>query len=68
MSESPPATASFLARTAASAKTAILQCAHYHSSKLPQGGELVKLSAVRKFAMSLPDVTDEPHHDYGSFG
>jgi hypothetical protein len=27
----------------------------------------VKLAAVRKFAMSLPEVTEEPHHDYGSF-
>lgn len=27
----------------------------------------MKLEAVRKFALSLPEVTEEPHHDYGSF-
>ncbi len=27
----------------------------------------VKLDEVRKFAMSLPDTTEEPHHTYGSF-
>ena len=27
----------------------------------------VKLSAVRKLALSLPDTTEEPRHNYGSF-
>lgn len=27
----------------------------------------MKLEAVRKIALSLPEVTEEPHHDYGSF-
>lgn len=27
----------------------------------------MKLSAVRKFAMSLPEVSEEPHHNFGSF-
>jgi len=27
----------------------------------------MKLPAVSKFAKSLPEVTDEPHHDSGSF-
>lgn len=27
----------------------------------------MKLAAVRQFAMSLPEVTEEPHHEYGSF-
>jgi hypothetical protein len=27
----------------------------------------MKLATVRKFAMSLPEVTEEPHHDYASF-
>jgi hypothetical protein len=27
----------------------------------------VKLAAVRKFAMSLPEASEEPHHDYSSF-
>ena len=27
----------------------------------------MKLDAVRKFALSLPDTTEAPHHDYGSF-
>jgi len=27
----------------------------------------VKLAAVRKYALSLPEVTEEPHHQYGSF-
>ena len=27
----------------------------------------MNLTAVRKFATSLPDVTEEPHHEYGSF-
>ncbi len=27
----------------------------------------VKLDEVRKFAMALPDTTEEPHHTYGSF-
>jgi hypothetical protein len=27
----------------------------------------MKLSAVRQFAMSLPEVTEQPHFDFGSF-
>jgi hypothetical protein len=27
----------------------------------------MKLDAVRKIALSLPDTTEEPHHDFGSF-
>ena len=27
----------------------------------------MKFSTVRTFAMSLPDVSEEPHHDYGAF-
>ncbi len=27
----------------------------------------MKLATVRKLAMSLPEVTEEPHHNYGSF-
>ena len=27
----------------------------------------MKLATVRKFAMSLPEVSEEPHHDYVSF-
>ncbi len=27
----------------------------------------MKLAAVRKYALSLPEVTEEPHHQYGSF-
>ncbi len=27
----------------------------------------MKFSTVRTFAMSLPDVSEEPHHNYGSF-
>jgi hypothetical protein len=27
----------------------------------------MKLSAVRKFALSLPDVAEAPHHHFGSF-
>jgi hypothetical protein len=27
----------------------------------------MKLSALRKFAMSLPEVTEEPHFQYSSF-
>jgi hypothetical protein len=27
----------------------------------------MKLSAVRAFALSLPDVTEAPHHHFGSF-
>ncbi len=27
----------------------------------------MKLATVRKLAMSLPEVTEEPHHEYGSF-
>lgn len=30
-------------------------------------GAAMKLAAVRKFAMSLPEVTEEPHHEYSSF-
>jgi hypothetical protein len=26
-----------------------------------------KLDDVRAFALALPDTTEEPHHDYGSF-
>jgi hypothetical protein len=26
-----------------------------------------KLAAIRRFALSLPDTTEEPHHDRGSF-
>lgn len=25
------------------------------------------LAAIRKYALSLPEVTEEPHHQYGSF-
>jgi hypothetical protein len=27
----------------------------------------VKYSTVRTFALSLPDVSDEPHHNFGAF-
>jgi len=27
----------------------------------------VKLAAVRAYAMALPEVTEEPHHNFGSF-
>jgi hypothetical protein len=27
----------------------------------------MKLDAIRKFALSLPDTTEEPHHAYASF-
>lgn len=27
----------------------------------------MKLAAIRKFAMSLPEVSEEPHHDFASF-
>jgi hypothetical protein len=27
----------------------------------------MKIAAVRKYAMSLPEVTEEPHHEYSSF-
>jgi hypothetical protein len=27
----------------------------------------VKFSTVRKYAMALPEVTEEPHHHFGSF-
>lgn len=27
----------------------------------------VKLDVVRRFALALPDTTEEPHHHYGSF-
>ena len=27
----------------------------------------MNIETVRKLAMSLPEVTEEPHHDYGSF-
>ena len=27
----------------------------------------MKVAAVRKIALSLPEVTEEPHHDFGSF-
>jgi len=27
----------------------------------------VKFSTVRTFAMALPDVSDEPHHNFGAF-
>lgn len=27
----------------------------------------MKLAAVRKYALSLPGVTEEPHHHFGSF-
>lgn len=27
----------------------------------------MKLSAIRTFALSLPDVTEAPHHNFGSF-
>jgi hypothetical protein len=27
----------------------------------------VTLEAVRQFALALPDTTEEPHHDFGSF-
>lgn len=27
----------------------------------------MKLDAVRRFAMTLPEVTEAPHHHYGSF-
>ena len=27
----------------------------------------MKLAALRKLALSLPEVTEEPHHDFGSF-
>lgn len=27
----------------------------------------MKLATLRKFALSLPEVTEEPHHDFGSF-
>jgi hypothetical protein len=27
----------------------------------------MKFSAVRAFALSLPDVAEAPHHDFGSF-
>lgn len=27
----------------------------------------MKLDDARKFALALPDTTEEPHHDYGSF-
>lgn len=27
----------------------------------------MKLAAIRRYALSLPEVTEEPHHQYGSF-
>lgn len=27
----------------------------------------VKLEAIREFALALPDTTEEPHHNFGSF-
>lgn len=27
----------------------------------------MNIAAVRSFALSLPEVTEEPHHDFGSF-
>jgi hypothetical protein len=27
----------------------------------------IKLDDIRKVALALPDTTEEPHHDYGSF-
>jgi hypothetical protein len=30
-------------------------------------GVAVKFSTVRKYAMALPEVTEEPHHHFGSF-
>jgi hypothetical protein len=27
----------------------------------------MKMATVRKFAMSLPEVSEAPHHNYGSF-
>ena len=27
----------------------------------------MKLADVRRFALGLPDVTEEPHHEYSSF-
>jgi hypothetical protein len=27
----------------------------------------ISLAAARKFALSLPETTDEPHHDFSSF-
>lgn len=27
----------------------------------------MKMAVVRKFAMSLPEVSEAPHHEYGSF-
>lgn len=27
----------------------------------------MQLATLRKFALSLPEVTEEPHHDFGSF-
>jgi hypothetical protein len=27
----------------------------------------MKLATIRKYAMSLPNVTEEPHHHFGSF-
>jgi hypothetical protein len=31
------------------------------------GAATLKLATVRKLAMSLAEVTEEPHHNYGSF-
>ena len=27
----------------------------------------VSLNTIRKFALGLPDTTEAPHHDFGSF-
>ena len=27
----------------------------------------MKMAAVRRFALSLPDVTEQPHHEFSSF-
>lgn len=49
-----------------------IQCPHWHvrlclSRVYWISPSLVKIDSVRKHAMSLEAVTEEPHHDYSSF-